>query len=144
MTELDALQTTLGAEHAAVYVYGVLGARTSASGAPELYAALREAYEEHRARRDELVNEIATAGKTPVGAATAYDVAEDLGSVAAVTRAALDLERACADTYAWQVANTTGRRRRSGIDLLTDAAVRGLGFRGTPEIFPGADEHADR
>ena len=32
MTAVDALQTTLAAEHAAVYVYGALGGRTSAVG----------------------------------------------------------------------------------------------------------------
>ena len=32
MTELEALQTTLEAEHAAVYVYGLLGSRTAAEG----------------------------------------------------------------------------------------------------------------
>ena len=32
MTELEALQTTLAAEHAAVYVYGLLGSRTSQAG----------------------------------------------------------------------------------------------------------------
>jgi hypothetical protein len=32
----------------------------------------------------------------------------------------------------------------SAIDLLDDAAARELSFRGNPEIFPGADEYADR
>ena len=41
MTPLDALQTTLAAEHAAVYVYGVLGARTSPAAEPSLFAAAR-------------------------------------------------------------------------------------------------------
>ena len=35
MTEVDALQAALAAEHAAVYVYGVLGARTSQSATPD-------------------------------------------------------------------------------------------------------------
>ena len=42
MTELEALQTTLEAEHAAVYVYGLLGSRTSQSAEPELYLAFYE------------------------------------------------------------------------------------------------------
>ena len=32
MSELEALQTTLAAEHAAVFVYGALGGRTSRDG----------------------------------------------------------------------------------------------------------------
>ena len=37
--ELDALQATLAAEHAAVYVYGLLGSRTSETAETELYVA---------------------------------------------------------------------------------------------------------
>ena len=40
-TEVDALQTTLAAEHAAVYVYGLLGSRTSQTAEPELYLSTR-------------------------------------------------------------------------------------------------------
>ena len=144
MTELDALQTTLEAEHAAVYVYGVLGARTSQSGAPELYAAVRDAYQAHRVRRDGLVGEIVALGGSPAPAETAYELPSELGSVEAIARAALGLERACAVTYAALVANTVGRRRARAVEALTNAAVRGLTFRGTPEIFPGAGEYADR
>ena len=48
MTAVDALQTTLAGEHAAVYLYGALGGRTSQAAAPALYAALRDAYAAHR------------------------------------------------------------------------------------------------
>ena len=144
MTELEALQVTLEAEHAAVYVYGVLGARTSQSGAPDLYDALREAHQAHRVRRDGLVGEIAQLGATPVAAATAYEVPARLDTVEAIARAALRLERACATTYAALVANTVGRRRARAVEALVNAAVRELAFRGTPEMFPGAGEYADR
>ena len=40
MTPLDALQTSLAGEHAALHVYGALGAKTSASATPGLYAEL--------------------------------------------------------------------------------------------------------
>ena len=39
---------------------------------------------------------------------------------------------------------TTAERVRWAIAALNDAAVRELAFRGTPEMFPGADEYADR
>jgi hypothetical protein len=61
-----------------------------------------------------------------------------------VTRAALELERTCAEHYAWLVGGTTGGRRRWAVQALTNAAVRELTFRGSPEIFPGAGEYADR
>ena len=38
MSLVDALQVALAAEHAALHVYGTLGARTSASATPALYA----------------------------------------------------------------------------------------------------------
>jgi len=144
VSELDALQTTLEGEHAAVYVFAVLGARTSQSASPELYAALRDAYQAHRVRRDGLVSEIAQLGAAPVAAATAYDVPAGIETTDGIARAALSLESACATTYASLVANTVGGRRARAVEALTNAAVRELAFRGTPEIFPGASEYADR
>ena len=144
MTELEALQTTLEAEHAAVYVYGLLGSRTSQSREPELYAALRGAYEAHRDRRDTLTGEIAAMGAVPATAAPADTPPLGLDSTDARYRSALELERACARTYAALVGATTDERRAGAVELLNDAAVRELSFRGTPEIFPGADEYADR
>ena len=68
MTLADALQTTLEAEHAAVYVYGVLGARTSASADPQLYGDLVAGYSAHRGRRDQLRTMLHDLGETPVAA----------------------------------------------------------------------------
>ena len=144
MTETDALQEVLANEHAAVYVYGVLGARTSESATPELYVSIRGAYDAHRGRRDLLTGQIAADGATPVASATAYEVPTGLETVAGVTAAALELERGCAAVYAAAVASTTAERRAWAVDALNDAAVRGLGLRGTPEMFPGAGEYADR
>jgi hypothetical protein len=141
---VDALQTTLEAEHAAVYLYGVLGARTSASAQPQLYADVSAGYAAHRARRDRLRTVLADAGEVPVAAEPAYELPGPLGSTAQVTRAAREIERSCATTYAWLVANAVGDQRRWAVTALTDAAVRELTFRGSPEIFPGAGEYADR
>ena len=138
MTTTDALQTTLAAEHAAVYVYGALGAQTSRTGAPALYAAVTAAYSEHRARRDLLTRTITDLGATPVASEASYQLPERLGSVDAVTRTALRLERSCASTYAFLVASTTGPRRRWAVGALQDAAVRQLAFGGTPVALPGS------
>jgi hypothetical protein len=144
MTEADALQTTLRAEHAAVYVFGLLGSRSSQAAEAPLYVALRAAYEAHRERRDTLISEIATLGGTPAPAAPAYTPPAGLDAPDGRYAAALALEGGCASTYAALVAATTGARRLEAIGYLNDAAVRELSFRGTPEIFPGADEYADR
>lgn len=144
MSTLDALQTTLAAEHAALHVYGALGARTSQSTSPALFSAVSGAYVQHRARRDLLISFIADLGGSPVAAAAAYQLPDGSGQVAGVQAAALAIERRTAETYAFLVASSTSSQRRWAISALTDAAVRELAFRGTPEMFPGAGEYADR
>ena len=54
------------------------------------------------------------------------------------------MEQSCTETYAWLVGQTSGADRRWAVTALTQTAVRELTFRGSPEIFPGAGEHADR
>ena len=85
MTYVAALQTTLAGEHASLYVYGALGAQTSQSGAPTLFAALTDAYDAHRARRDQLTALLTDQGAAAVAAEPAYELPSDLGSVDAVT-----------------------------------------------------------
>jgi hypothetical protein len=141
--ETDPLQTALAAEHAAVYEYGVLGAATSASAAPEQYAAVGAAYRDHRDQRDELTAMIREAGGTPVAAEAAYEI-PDVRTGAQVDGRAVEIEQACQETYAWVVAGTSGAERHWAVDALQRSAVRVLAFRGSPEIFPGASEYADR
>ena len=64
------------AEHAAVYVYGVLGARVSGSGQPALVAAAAAAYAVHRGRRDQLTAMVRAAGGEPVAAELELPAAE--------------------------------------------------------------------
>ena len=137
MSTLDALQTTLAAEHAAVYVYGVLGGQTSRTSDPALFAAVTAAYGEHRARRDALTRDVTDLGGTPVAAEASYDLPAALGTAPAVARVALALEVSCASTYAFLVASTVGPRRRWAAVALRDAAVRELGFGGAPAPLPG-------
>jgi hypothetical protein len=144
VTPVEALQVALAGEHAALYVYGVLGAQTSASGSPQLFAAVSDAYGRHRDRRDHLTELVLGEGATPVASEPAYEIPPRLGTESAVSAAALRVERRCASTYAWLVANTVGGQRRWAIEALSDAAVRELEYRGSPEIFPGSDESADR
>ena len=144
MTYAEALQTTLAGEHAALYVYGALGAQTSQSAAPSLYAALTDAYEAHRARRDQVVAILTDLGEQPTAAEPVYELPKDLGSTDAVTDRALEIERSCASTYAYLVANSPSAERRLAVNLLIQTAVRELAFRGTPETFPGSNEYADR
>lgn len=133
------LQTALGAEHAAVYVYAVLGGRTSRTDTPALYSALRAAYETHRARRDRLQSLVADAGAEPVAPAPAYATPADIDSPRGVRRAAAAIEEGCARTYAYVVGGTTGAERAWAVTALTDAAVRSLSFGAVPSALPGLD-----
>jgi len=141
---VDALQTTLAGEHAAVWVYGVLGGQTSQSADPKLYDAVSAAYRIHRGRRDQLIRTVTDHGAEPVASEVGYQLPNDASTPARVTAAARITEQRCAATYADLVARTTGAQRGWAIRALTDAAVRQLRFRGSPETFPGAGELADR
>ncbi|MCX6397713.1 MAG: DUF4439 domain-containing protein [Propionibacteriales bacterium] len=138
MTPLDALQAALAAEHAAVYLTGVLGAQTSKAEQPVLYGSLLRAYRAHRRRRDQLTVLIAGRGGVPVSAAVAYELPAALDTVSDVNDAALQLERRIATTYGQLIENTTGAERRWALVALENSAVVQLEFRGTPEMFPGS------
>ena len=140
----EALQTALAAEHAAVYVLGTLGGRTSQTADPDLFLAISEAFAAHRLRRDELTAAIAGLDAEPVAAEAAYDVPPGLDRSDQIARVARETEQSCATTYAWLVANTVDEMRRWAIGALNETAVRVLTLRGTPEMFPGAGEYADR
>ena len=136
MTPLDAQQATLAGEHAAVYLYEVLGAQASESRQPALYARLLDGFHVHRRRRDQLTVTIAAARATPVAAEVSYDLpATD--TAAELNDAALQVERRLARTYGQLVESTAGAERRWALVALDDSAVRQLEFRGTPEMFPG-------
>jgi hypothetical protein len=140
MTPLAALQATLAGEHAAVYVFGVLGGRISTSAAPTTAAAISSAYAMHRARRDQLVPMILARGAEPVASEVAYQLTGPAMTTRQIVREARVTESRCAEIYAQTVAGTTGDERGWAVDALTDAAVRLLGFGGAPEAFPGLPE----
>jgi hypothetical protein len=140
VTPLEALQATLAAEHAAVYVYGVVGGRISRSAQPDLATRVDHAYVTHRGRRDQLTVMIRTAGATPVGGAVSYRLPTPCRTPDQLRRAALVTERRCAGVYADLTGSTSRAQRQWAIDALADAAVRELGFGGSEEAFPGAPE----
>lgn len=138
MSSVEALQTTLAGEHAALFVVGYLGGQTSQSGSPGLYLALRESYSAHRDRRDRLEAMLVSAGATPRAAAPSYDLPDiDTARPTTVAAAALDVERACGVTYGFLVANTVGDERAWAVDALLDSAGRELELGGRPQSFPG-------
>ena len=137
MSTVEALQDVLAAEHAAVHVYGTLGAATSLSATPELYERVSLAWTEHRARRDALEVELRGLGMRPVGTRAAYEAPGPVGSPDEVSATAALVEQRCAATYAALVAATSGPRRRAAVELLAETAVTVLAFGGAAEPLPG-------
>lgn len=140
MTPDEALQTTLAAEHATVYVYGVVGGRVSSSTEPELWRQVRTCYTLHRGRRDQLVAMVRATGAEPVPAEVGYELPSPAMTAAELRRAARVTEERCAAVYADMVGSTARAARQWALDALEDAAVRSLGFGAAAEPFPGVAE----
>ncbi|MEU1042261.1 ferritin-like domain-containing protein [Streptomyces sp. NPDC005907] len=136
--ELKALQAALGAEHAAVYGYGVVGGRISAARRDEA----RAAYDAHRARRDELERLVRDLDGQPVASAAAYALPFAVPDSAAAVRLAAELEDRLAGVYGDLVRAAGGTRRRGAADALREAAVRAVRWRGESVAFPGLAERA--
>ncbi|ROR92101.1 ferritin-like domain-containing protein [Nocardioides aurantiacus] len=137
MTPVEALQKALAAEHASVYLYGLLGARASASAEPVLFARLEQAYADHRTARDDLVARLARRGVDPVASETDYAPPGPVSTPEEIEAVARTLERRVALTYGEAVAHTAGEDRLAAMDGLDATAVRGLGFGEPPTDFPG-------
>lgn len=140
MTPLEALQQALAGEHAAVYVYGVLGGRVSASEQPALAARLRSAYTTHRGWRDLLTAKVRAAGGGPVASQLSYQLPNAGRTPQQLAAAARVTERRCADVYAATVGSTSRDERRWAVDALSETAVRQLSFGSSPDPFPGVEE----
>lgn len=137
MTPVEALQKALAAEHAAVHLYGLLGAQSSKSQNPVLFAQLTGAYEEHRAARDQLTVLISATGGDPVAAKTDYAAPGPTSDATQIQAVARTIERRVTRTYGELIAHTAGRDRRWAIDALDSSALREIAFGVAPSDFPG-------
>lgn len=140
MTVLDALQATLADEHAAVYAYGVLGARTSQATSPSLFETLTSGYRRHRARRGQLRLMVRDAGGDPVAAEAAYELPGPLLRPARIERAAADLEARSVEGLVALVAQSSGSVREWALTEATWSAVWQLQLGASAETWPGAPE----
>ncbi len=136
-SQVDAMQQTLAAEHAAIFVLGALGGRASALPRSPLRSALDAAYARHVERRDQLRTMISADGAEPAAAEPAYRLPTPLTTAAQIAAEALRVERACVSTYAALVAATSDAERGWAIDALVTTAVGEAAFGGQPEALPG-------
>ncbi|RRO16143.1 DUF4439 domain-containing protein [Saccharopolyspora rhizosphaerae] len=121
-----ALGDALGAEHAALWVYGLAGAF---AGEARVRSAVDEALEQHRRLRDTAEQAMRQADLTPTPAQPAYDVGPVANQSAAI-ELLITAERDC--EVGWRaVLDTTEDRglRRTALDGLTTAATRATRWR---------------
>ncbi|MGW6061612.1 ferritin-like domain-containing protein [Streptomyces sp. NPDC055189] len=137
--ELKAVQAALGAEHAAVYGFGVVGGRIGEGRRAEA----RTAYDAHRARRDELQRAVRDLGGEPEPSAAAYALPFAVPDSAAAARLATQLEERVAGVYSDLVRASGGARRERAAEALREAAVRAARWRGGSVAFPGLAERGD-
>jgi hypothetical protein len=130
------LQPALAAEHAAVYAYGVIGAR---GGEPEASTS-RLGYDVHLERRDVLSSMIQAAGIAPVTALPGYHLPDRITGPAAVARFARAVELRCCEVYAQAVSQTTADARGFCAEALTSCANWSVVWGQAPQPFPGTPE----
>jgi hypothetical protein len=132
LSATDAFLAAIEAEHAAIFGYGVAGARMDRDG----QVAAREAEAAHRDRRDALVTRVAAAGATPPPAAAAYGLPFPVTDRPSALRLAVALEDGTAAVWRQTLSATAGEERRLAIDALTDCAVRATRWRLAADITP--------
>ncbi|MEH0636709.1 ferritin-like domain-containing protein [Streptomyces bottropensis] len=134
--ELKAVQAALGAEHAAVYGYGVVGGKIGEARQSEA----RKDYDAHRARRDQLIRAVRDLGGEPAVAAAGYALPFQLTDSGSAERLAAELEERVAGVYSDLVRASEGDRRSAAAEALREAAVRAVRWRGASVAFPGLAE----
>ena len=132
---LSAVQDALGAEHAAIWVYGLV----SAFLPDQLGAAVNEGATAHRARRDVTERLLADAGETPRPPEPAYvppqPVTDQPSALAVLVLAESDT------AVAWRAVlerTEDAGLRRSALEALTVAAVRATRWREAAGETPAA------
>lgn len=134
MTELQALQRLLAAEHATIYGYGVAGGRLRGSDRDYAAAALAV----HQTLRDRLITLIESAKAVPVAALPAYQLANPVTDATTARDLAAYLEQGVAGAL-WDLiaaADAGGHVRAAAIGWLSDAALRAAHW-GARQALPG-------
>ncbi|MEU8385359.1 ferritin-like domain-containing protein [Streptosporangium sp. NPDC048865] len=127
------LGTVLAAEHAAVYAYGVIAARTTG----RLRAATTTAYNAHRARRDRLRAMVVAAGGTPAEPKAAYELPVTPSSAGQAVELAVLVERGVTGAYLELAASADPALREMAALAMQECAVRSYALRPEIEAFPG-------
>jgi Domain of unknown function (DUF4439) len=131
--EISALQAALGAEHAAVYGYGIAGAHLTGTA----LTAATDDWVAHQVARDSLESMLRSAGAAPVAAAVAYRLPHPVRNAATAAALAVTLEDRVTTAYLALVAATRPGIRKLGAREVVAAAMRAASWRGRTVAFPG-------
>ncbi|GGO77053.1 ferritin-like domain-containing protein [Nonomuraea cavernae] len=134
--DLDKLRKALAAEHAAVFAYGLIGARTSGS----LRALATQAFDAHRARRDQLRALITGRGGQPVEPEASYALPAVPTGAAAAVRLAAHVEAGMTAAYLELAAGEDAALRKYAALAMQESVTRSYSFRPTIAAFPGLPE----
>lgn len=131
MSESSALSALLAAEHAAVYAYGVLGARLDDAARKTALGA----FDAHRFRRADLLLRLQARGLPRPGPAASYavTVTNRAQALALAVRVENDLAVLWRDLVA---ATDDPGLRRLGVQGLQDSAVRATVWRRAAGVSP--------
>ncbi|MER5355781.1 ferritin-like domain-containing protein [Kitasatospora sp. NPDC002551] len=124
----------MSAEHAAIYGYGVVGARLPDD---QQRTDARTALAAHQSRRDAWQRLLAATGATPAAAAAGYQLPFPVTDAPAATRLAAHLETRLTTVYADLVAAVPPPHRTAAADALRECALRAHHWGATPTAFPG-------
>jgi hypothetical protein len=130
-----ALQAALGAEHAAVFGYGVAGAHLT--GARR--AAADRYWIAHESARDTLTAMVSARSGQPEPAAASYALPFGVHGTQSATALAAYMEDRVASAYLGLVALRDIRLRDFGARAMQQAALRAAGWRDRALAFPGLE-----
>ncbi|MDQ2884016.1 MAG: ferritin-like domain-containing protein [Actinomycetota bacterium] len=139
---VGALQGALAAEHAAVWVYALVGAFVPGA----LNGRLHEAATAHQARRDATERILIDAGAPPVPPEPGYLIPQPVTDAASALRLAIIAETDASAAWRSVVERSPADAdlRGTALEALTEAAVRATRWRATAGAtpltvpFPGA------
>jgi hypothetical protein len=129
----EALGKALSAEHAAVYAYGVVGAKT----AGPLRRRATAGFDAHRARRDQLRSLISRLGGAPAEPGPIYHLPFEVTTARDAVRLAVLIEERVTAVYLELAADPDTTLRRLAAQAMQECATRAYGWRPTIAAFPG-------
>ena len=136
--QIAALQDTLQGEYAAVYAYGVIGARSSGEG-PRLKGL--KALRTHTELRDWVRGQLNAANTEPVPAAPSYKLPLAVADNASAAKAAATIENRLARSWAALAARTTVTddsvtARTFEVNTSMECATRAISWGSGVQAFP--------